>query len=190
MSKILDFNRNRFTRQLLTLGGCNPSYVKNIDGDLVPLPTNCDPLVEYQARHLTVSGIEVPIPELGSVKVGNVIWKKEKLQEAGEAAKLLDMKRINACNLLATRISMMSRPEALKHLDNYEESQDKLMQLALILGSNNPKAPEVFAKFMDTYFSISTASTSNHSFLKSITLGQQTLEIRDNVKRVSNEELF
>jgi hypothetical protein len=173
----------------LTLVGCNPS-VKNLNGDLVPLPTNCDPLVEYQARHLTVSGIEIPIPELGSVKVGNVIWEKEKLQEAGDAAKLLDMKRINACNLLATRISMMSRPEALKHLDNYEASQDKLMQLALILGSNNPKAPEVLAKFMDTYFSVSTASAPNHGFLQSITEGTQTLEIKEDVKRIPNEELF
>ena len=85
---------------MVAIGGCCKQFitVTTHDGTKVLIPRNCDPLVEYQANHIAIAGIAVPIPESGSVTIGNVEWKKDKLQEAGEAAKLLDMKRISLCN--------------------------------------------------------------------------------------------
>jgi hypothetical protein len=173
---------------LLAIGGCcsTSTIVTTKDGLKVPIPSKCDPLVQYQATHFSFDGIDVSIPQADVVvKLGKVEWKKDQLQQAAVAAQLLDMQRISSCEYLPTRASVCSASELHQYLDKYENFRYKLVQLGMIMNSNDPEAPKKTEKFIKTYFEVKSVYEKSGE-------GKEVrfLAVKENVAIVPMEKLF
>ena len=85
----------------------------------------------------------------------------------------------------------MPDSDIIKYLDNCEDTQNKLIQLSFILGSNKHNAPKTLENFIDTYFQCQVASAGEKgvsALLK--TKGMQVFQFKENVKKVPLEELL
>jgi hypothetical protein len=177
-------SRGMLLATLLAIVGCctTNQIITTKDGSKVPVPSKCDALVQYQAAHFTFAGIDVPIPQMGgTVKIGQVEWKKDKLQEAAAAAQILDQRTVENCKLLATRGSLCTDKELLAYLDKYEDTRDKLMQLGILMNSNQPDSPKMVAKLIDKYF--------DFMYQKSLG-GERFLVLKEDVKKVPIEQFY
>lgn len=131
----------------LSLFACGGGFSKiSINGDDYYVP-KCESLVQFSAHSFTVKGIEVPISK-EPYKIGEVVWKPEVLQKAGDIVQILELHRMATCQSLPAFASSGSRMKFAERLAQMQDDDTRIAQLALLLAANNPQA---VSKFIEAY---------------------------------------
>ncbi len=166
-----------FSFLALMLIGCPPNKVKCPDGMEVTLP-KCTKLIKYDAGKLDIKGVSLTIPPAAgtTVSIAGVTWNREKLQNATNAAMMLDNQNYQNCKDLPMLLSICKTDnECRKAVMNYRNNEEKINQLAMFIEANNPKAVD---RWLDMYFTKQT--------IASLTRGPKSTEqqyvLKKNVK--------
>jgi hypothetical protein len=143
-----------FSFLALMLIGCPPNKVKCPDGMEVTLP-ECTKLIKYDAGKLDIKTVSITIPAAGTTfSIGGVTWNREKLQNATNAAMMLDNQNYQNCKDLPMLLSVCKNDnECRKTVMNYRDNEEKINQLAMFIEANNPKAVD---RWLDMYFTKQT----------------------------------
>jgi hypothetical protein len=134
---------------VMLIGGCAHTY-KCPKGLEVTLPT-CTKLIKYDAGKVNIGSSTVTIPATGaSVKIGGVIWSREKLQTATKLAMLLDNQNYQRCQNIPAKLSVCKTDNECRNvINNYDNREEIMNQFVLIIEANSPKALD---KWLDAYF--------------------------------------
>ena len=126
---------------VVLLAACSTTQVvRRPDGSTVVLP-KCVPVIAYQARSFTIKGISVPIPQAGTVQIGEVAWDAHTLQVAATVSQIIDLDRVASCEHLIVLAGSVSDAAAYESaLLAVFDKESKLSQLAVLIQANNPDA--------------------------------------------------
>jgi hypothetical protein len=156
--------------------GCFHDTIKCRGGMDVVLP-KCTKLIKYDAGKLDIKAVSITIPAAGATfSVGGVTWNRDKLQNATNAAMMLDNQNYQNCKDLPMLLSICKTDtECRKTVLKYRDNEEKINQLAMFIEANNPKAVD---RWLDEYFTKNTKV----ALTKGTESTQQQYVLKKNVK--------